>query len=152
LFSQTIIHDAITTYDKRKGSGCFPLLLLLDEAGRVKIPFLYDYATTVVGRQISLWVAIQSIKQLEVYGEANAETLLDNMDTQLFYRQRRTTARYLEEELGRRSAYSRSQTSREGGYETQGMAEQGGVPHDGQSDQADGRLRHHRLSPQFTPL
>jgi type IV secretion system protein VirD4 len=125
LFSQTIIHDAITTYDKRKGSGCFPLLLLLDEAGRVKIPFLYDYATTVVGRQISLWVAIQSIKQLEVYGEANAETLLDNMDTQLFYRQRRTTARYLEEELGRRSAYSRSQTSREGGYETQGMAEQG---------------------------
>ena len=91
----------------------------------MKIPHLYDYATTVVGRQISLWVAIQSIKQLEVYGEANAETLLDNIDTQIFYRQRRTTAKYLEEELGRRSAYSHSQTSREGGYETQGMAEQG---------------------------
>jgi type IV secretion system protein VirD4 len=124
MFSQTIIHDAITTYDKRKGEGCFPLLLLLDEAGRVKIPYLYDYATTVVGRQISLWVAIQSIKQLEVYGEANAETLLDNMDTQIFYRQKGTTARYLEEEVGYRSAYSRSQTSREGGAETHGMAEQ----------------------------
>jgi type IV secretion system protein VirD4 len=125
LLTQTIIHEGITTYDKRKGEGCYPLLLLLDEAGRVKIPYLYDYATTVVGRQMSLWVAIQSIKQLEVYGEANAETLMDNMDTQIFYRQRRTTAKYLEEELGRRSAYSRSQSRREGGYETQGISEQG---------------------------
>jgi type IV secretory pathway TraG/TraD family ATPase VirD4 len=92
----------------------------------VKIPQLYEYATTVVGRQISLWVAIQSIKQLDaIYGEANAETLLDNMDTQLFYRQRRTTAKYLEEELGRRSAYSHSQSKREGGFETHGTAEQG---------------------------
>src|SRR4029434_3391054 len=126
--TQTIIHDGITTYDKRKGEAFYPLLVLLDEAGRVKIPYLYDYATTVVGRQMSLWVAIQSIKQLEVYGEANAETLLDNMDTQIFYRQRRTTAKYLEEELGRRSAYSRSQSRRDGGYETQGISETGGPP------------------------
>ena len=130
LVFQTLIHDMQTTYDKRPGrtakeKGCYPVLLLLDEAGRVKIPQLYEYATTVVGRQISLWVAIQSIKQLEVYGEANAETLLDNMDTQIFYRQRRATAKYLEEEFGRRSAYSRSQSTREGGYETQGISEQG---------------------------
>jgi type IV secretion system protein VirD4 len=124
LLTQTIIHDGITTYDKRKGEGCSPLLLLLDEAGRVKIPYLYDYATTVVGRQISLWVAIQSIKQLEVYGEANAETLLDNMDTQVFYRQKGTTAKWLEGEVGYRSAYSRSTSTREGGAETHGMAEQ----------------------------
>jgi type IV secretory pathway TraG/TraD family ATPase VirD4 len=131
LVFQTLIHDMQTTYDKRPGrtakeKGCYPVLLLLDEAGRVAIPKLYEYATTVVGRQISLWVAVQSIKQLDaIYGEANAETLLDNIDTQIFYRQRRATAKYLEEELGRRSAYSRSQTSRDGGYETQGMAEQG---------------------------
>jgi type IV secretion system protein VirD4 len=124
LISQTIIHDGITTHDKRKGKGCYPLLLLLDEAGRVKIPDLDEYATTVVGRQISLWVAIQSIKQLEVYGEANAETLMDNMDTQIFYRQRGTTAKYLAEEVGYRSAYSRSTSSRDGGAETHGMAEQ----------------------------
>jgi type IV secretion system protein VirD4 len=124
LVSQTIIHDGITTYDKRKGKGCYPLLLLLDEAGRVKIPDLDEYATTVVGRQISLWVAIQSIKQLDIYGEANAETLLDNMDTQIFYRQKGATARYLEREVGYRSAYSHSTNSREGGYETQGTSEQ----------------------------
>ncbi len=131
LIFQTLIHDLQTTYDKRPGrtakeKGCYPVLLLLDEAGRVGIPKLYEYATTVVGRQISLWVAIQSIKQLDaIYGEANAETILDNMDTQLFYRQRRATAKYLEEELGRKSEYSRSQSSREGGFETHGMAEQG---------------------------
>jgi type IV secretion system protein VirD4 len=124
LFSQTIIHDGISTYDKRKGEGCYPLLLLLDEAGRVKIPDLDEYATTVVGRQISLWVAIQSIKQLDVYGEANAETLMDNMDTQIFYRQRGATARYLEREVGYRSAYSHSQSTREGGHETHGTSEQ----------------------------
>ena len=130
LIFQTLIHDMQTTYDKRPGrtgkeKGCSPVLLLLDEAGRVAIPKLYEYATTVVGRQISLWVAIQSIKQLDIYGQANAETLLDNMDTQIFYRQRRATAKYLEEELGRTSEYSHSQSTREGGHETQGMAEQG---------------------------
>jgi type IV secretion system protein VirD4 len=130
LIFQTLIHDMQTTYDKRPGrtskeKGCYPVLLLLDEAGRVKIPQLYEYATTVVGRQISLWVAIQSISQLDIYGQANAETLLDNMDTQIFYRQRRTTAKYLEEELGRKSEYSRSQSTRDGTSETQGTSEQG---------------------------
>src|SRR5215218_2535931 len=131
LIFQTLIHDMQTTYDKRPGrtakeKGCHPVLLLLDEAGRVKIPLLYEYATTVVGRQISLWVAIQSISQLiSTYGPANAETLLDNMDTQLFYRQRRATAKYLEIELGRKSEYSHSRSQREGGNATQGISEQG---------------------------
>jgi type IV secretion system protein VirD4 len=131
LIFQTLIHDMQTIYDKRPGrtakeKGCSPVLLLLDEAGRVAIPKLYEYATTVVGRQISLWVAIQSIKQLDaIYGQANAETLLDNMDTQIFYRQRRATAKYLEIELGRKSEYSHSRSQREGGHETQGMSEQG---------------------------
>jgi type IV secretory pathway TraG/TraD family ATPase VirD4 len=47
------------------------------------------------------------------------------MDTQIFYRQKRATAKYLEEELGRKSEYSHSHSTREGGQETQGMAEQG---------------------------
>ena len=157
LVFQTLIHDMQTTYDKRPGrtakeKGCYPVLLLLDEAGRVAIPKLYEYATTVVGRQISLWVAIQSIKQLDaIYGPANAEVLLDNMDTQLFYRQKRATAKYLEEELGRISEYSRSQSMREGGYETQGMAEQG-VPlmtanEIKQMDDWDIIVFHHNLPP-----
>jgi type IV secretion system protein VirD4 len=157
LIFQTLIHDLQTTYDKRPGrtgkeKGCYPVLLLLDEAGRVAIPKLYEYATTVVGRQISLWVAIQSIKQLDaIYGSANAETLLDNMDTQIFYRQRRATAKYLEIELGRKSEYSHSRSQREGGHETQGMSEQG-VPlmtanEIKQMDDDDIMVFHHNLPP-----
>jgi type IV secretion system protein VirD4 len=131
LIFQTLIKNMQTTYDTRPGrtakeKGCCPVLMLLDEAGRVKIPELYEHATTVVGRQISLWVAIQSIKQLDaIYGPANAEVILDNMDTQIFYRQRRATAKYLEGELGRKSEYSHSESRRDGGYETEGLSEQG---------------------------
>src|SRR6266704_6989832 len=60
----SIIDELITTYDKAEGRGCKPVLLLVDEAGRTAIPSLADHATTVVGRGISLWVAIQSLEQL----------------------------------------------------------------------------------------
>jgi type IV secretory system conjugative DNA transfer VirD4/TraG family protein len=114
LLFQSLINTCITTYDRRPGrtaaeKGCYPVLFLIDEAGRAKIPQLYDYATTVVGRQMSLWVAIQSIVQLEaIYGWANAQVFLDNMDSQIFYRQTKATAKYLEDELGKKSEYSRS--------------------------------------------
>ena len=40
-----------------------------------------------MGRGISLWIAIQSLSQLEaVYGRPRARVLRDNMDTQVFYR------------------------------------------------------------------
>jgi type IV secretory pathway TraG/TraD family ATPase VirD4 len=76
---------------------------------------------------------------------------VDALYTQILYRQRRATAKYLEEELGRRSAYSRSQSTREGGQETQGMAEQG-VPvmtanQIKQMDDWDILVFHHNLPP-----
>jgi type IV secretory pathway TraG/TraD family ATPase VirD4 len=73
------------------------------------------------------------------------------MDTQIFYRQRRATAKYLEEELGRKSEYSHSHSTREGGHETQGMSEQG-VPlmtanQIKQMDDFDILVFHHNLPP-----
>jgi len=157
MLFQTLIHDMQTTYDRRPGrtakeKGCYPVLFLLDEAGRVAIPKLYEYATTVVGRQMSLWVAIQSIKQLDaIYGQANAEVLLDNMDSQIFYRQRQATAKYLETELGKKSEYSHSHSQREGGYETQGMSELGislmTANEIKQMDDWDVIIFHHNLPP-----
>src|SRR5205823_11698471 len=96
--------------------GCKPVLLLVDEAGRTAIPSLADHATTVVGRGVSLWMAIQSLSQLEaVYGKARAQVLRDNMDSQVYYRPTDlATAQYLEHRLGKRSAYARSHTVREG--------------------------------------
>src|SRR3954453_4940309 len=78
LLWSSFIDELITTYDRVGGKDCQPVLLLVDEAGRTAIPTLADYATTVVGRGISLWVAIQSLAQLEaIYGQARAEILRD---------------------------------------------------------------------------
>jgi type IV secretion system protein VirD4 len=61
----SIIDELLTTYDRRQGGGCNPVLLLVDEAGRTSIPMLADQATTVVGRKIYLWISVQSLSQLE---------------------------------------------------------------------------------------
>jgi type IV secretion system protein VirD4 len=121
----SLIDELIATYDQAAGENCKPVLMLVDEAGRAAIPSLAEHATTVVGRGISLWVAIQSLSQLEaVYGKARAQVLRDNMETQIYYRPTDlTTANYLEERLGERSAYAHSTTEREGTETSQGHAE-----------------------------
>ena len=79
-----------------------------------------------MGRGISLWIAIQSLSQLEaVYGRARARVLRDNMDTQVFYRPSDLeTAEFLERSLGRRSGYAHSESVGEGSYTSEGLSEQ----------------------------
>ena len=102
------------------------MLLLIDEAGRTAIPSLADHATTVVGRGVSLWIAVQSLAQLDaVYGRARAQVLRDNVENQLYYRpSNQETAEYLERCLGRKSGYAQSQTSHEGSTASEGLSEQ----------------------------
>ena len=121
----SLIDELITTYDSAQGEGCRPVLLLIDEAGRTAIPSLADHATTVAGRGMSLWIAVQSLSQLEaVYGRARAQTLRDNMETQLYYRPNDiATAQYLEQRLGSRSAYAHATTTHEGQEISQGLSE-----------------------------
>jgi type IV secretion system protein VirD4 len=123
----SLIDELITTYDAAQGKKCHPVLLLIDEAGRTAIPSLSDHATTVVGRGISLWIAIQSLSQLEaVYGKARSQVLKDNMESQIYYRpSNQETADYLEHCLGRVSAFAHSHTVREGEETAQGLSEQG---------------------------
>lgn len=123
----SLIEELITTYDRREGKTCQPVLLLIDEAGRTAIPSLADHATTVVGRGISLWIAVQSLSQLEaVYGTARSKVLKDNMESQIYYRpSNQETADYLEHCLGRVSAFAHSHTVREGAETSQGLSEQG---------------------------
>lgn len=122
----SLIDELVSVYDRRTGRGCQPIMLLIDEAGRTAIPSLADHATTVVGRGISIWLAVQSLSQLEVvYGRARAQVLRDNMETQLYYRPTDVaTARYVEERCGRRSAYARQITERQGGQASESHAEQ----------------------------
>src|SRR5204862_395780 len=95
----SLLNELTTTYDSNQGNECQPVLLLIDEAGRTAIPSLADHATTVVGRGIQMWIAVQSLSQLEaVYGRARAQVLKDNMETQLYYRPTDlSTANYLQE-------------------------------------------------------
>src|SRR5207249_3256463 len=122
----SMIDSLTTTYDAAQGKRCQPVLLLIDEAGRTAIPSLADHATTVVGRGIQMWIAVQSLSQLEtVYGRARAQVLKDNMETQLYYRPTDlSTANYLQERCGKQSAYAHSTTEREGAEASQGLSEQ----------------------------
>ncbi len=121
----TLINELLTIYDANQGSGCQPVLLLIDEAGRTAIPSLADHATTVVGRGIYLWVAVQSLSQLEaVYGRAKAQVLKDNMETHLYYPPNDLfTAQHLEHWLGETSAYAHSTTAKDGEETSVGLTE-----------------------------
>src|SRR4051794_33121715 len=122
----SMLDELIATYDRQQGQGCRPVLMLIDEAGRTAIPALSEYATTVVGRGITLWVAIQALSQLEGgYGRARADTLRNNMETQLYYRPADLeTAQYLERRLGRKSDFAHSHTLRGGETQVEGFSEQ----------------------------
>jgi type IV secretion system protein VirD4 len=122
----SLIDELVSSYDRRAGKDCQPVLLLIDEAGRTAIPSLADHATTVVGRGISIWLAVQSLSQLEVvYGRARAQVLRDNMESQLYYRPTdMATARYIEERCGRRSAYARHTSEQQTGHSSESHAEQ----------------------------
>ncbi len=122
----SLIDELVSVYDRRAGKDCQPVMLLIDEAGRTAIPSLADHATTVVGRGISMWLAVQSLSQLEVvYGKARAQVLRDNMESQLYYRPTDVaTAHYVEERCGKRSAYARHITEQQTGQSREGHTEQ----------------------------
>jgi len=122
----SLIDELVAIYDNRAGSGCQPVMLLIDEAGRTAIPSLADHATTVVGRGISIWLAVQSLSQLEVvYGRERAQVLRDNMESQLYYRPTDVvTADYIERRCGRQSAYAHHTTEQQGGHASEGRSEQ----------------------------
>ena len=73
-----------------------------------------------------MWLAIQSLSQLEVvYGKARAQVLRDNMESQIYYRPiDLATAQHLEMKLGKQSAYAHSTTEREGAEPSEGLTEQ----------------------------
>src|SRR4051794_10105374 len=131
LLWRSFIDELSNTHDRyeeeEREKECKPVLLLIDEAGRTAIRGLADDATTVVGRGISLWIAIQSLSQLDaVYGQHKADTLRNNMDTQIFYRQSSLeTAEYIERRFGKKSEWAQSENKHEGTEFSQSRSEQG---------------------------
>ncbi|HEX2244421.1 MAG TPA: type IV secretory system conjugative DNA transfer family protein, partial [Gammaproteobacteria bacterium] len=125
LLWESLVNELIHTYDAAKGQSCRPVLLLIDEAGQAPIPNLQQYAATVAGRGISLWIAVQALSQLDgLYGRHKADTIRNNCDSKIFYRQASLeTAEYVERSLGRRSGYAHSQTLHEGEETSEGLSE-----------------------------
>jgi type IV secretory pathway TraG/TraD family ATPase VirD4 len=125
LFWSSTIDELTTTHDDRDGEGCNPVLLLIDEGGRVSIPHLHDATSTVSGRGVSVWLIVQSLEQLNAaYGDDRASIIRGNYDTRLFHRPNApTTARYLEDRLGFVSRYARSETLYHGQETSEGRSE-----------------------------
>jgi type IV secretory pathway TraG/TraD family ATPase VirD4 len=116
LVWEGLIGEMLETYDSLQGQHCQRVLLLLDEAGAIHIPSLPQYVATVAGRGISVWAAYQDNAQLEnLYGKYQADTIRNNMDSKVFYRQvSQQTAADIERSLGYRSGYAHSHTLRGG--------------------------------------
>jgi type IV secretion system protein VirD4 len=97
-----------------------PVLLGLDEAGRVHIPRLEDLVSTVAGRGVSALVYVQDLSQFEAtYGAANAKTIRSNCHTQLFYPPKDLeTAKYISNACGFTTRPTRSYSKERGVLET----------------------------------
>jgi hypothetical protein len=82
LVWESLINDMVAHYDTVAGARCHPVLLMLDEAARFAVPSLPAHAATVPGRGISLWVAVQSLSQLDgVYGRSDALAQRDSSES-----------------------------------------------------------------------
>jgi type IV secretion system protein VirD4 len=131
LLFGSFIDGLTATYDQIAKTGhqqaCRPVLILADEAGRSAIPQLADAAQTVLGRNIYLWIAVQSLSSLElVYGRERAQILKDSVETQLYFRPTDLpTAEHLERRFGRHSRFATSQTRYAGKGGSEGFSEQG---------------------------
>jgi type IV secretion system protein VirD4 len=126
LVWSSLLDELISLYDSRRGQGCNPVLALIDEAGTSPIPGLPRYAATVAGRGISLVVMVQDHNQLEAaYGKHGAVSLINNMETQLYYGQSGLdTSEYIEKRMGRKSEYAHSKTMHGSTETAEGESEQ----------------------------
>jgi type IV secretory pathway TraG/TraD family ATPase VirD4 len=126
LVLESLAKEMFTTHDKRKGQGCRPVLMILDEAGTVGFPSLPHYSSTCAGRDISMWVALQDLSQLDgLYGVHKARTVRNNLGAKVFFRpEDYGTAKSISDTLGFTSGYSHSQTTREGEVSSEGRSEQ----------------------------
>jgi type IV secretion system protein VirD4 len=125
LVLESLTNEMFDTFDEPHGQPCRPVLLILDEAGTVGFPSLPQYAATAAGRNISLWLAVQDLAQLEgLYGAHKARTIRNSMSAKVFFRQDDpATAKHISETLGYRSGYSHSETLRDGEVSSEGRSE-----------------------------
>lgn len=66
--------------------GKYPVFLLLDEFGHIKIPNFPTFATTARKYRVGFWLILQSLSQLVgQYGESGARTILGGIGTETYF-------------------------------------------------------------------
>ena len=103
--------------DKSPGSPHRPVILALDEAGRVRVPNLPAHSATLAGRNVSLALYVQALDQLwDTYGLNGGETILSNCHHKVFHGALSLkTAEYISRNLGQKSV-SEERRSRAPGW------------------------------------
>ncbi len=123
---ESLINEMIIAYDRAPDKEkCQRILLSIEEAGRTGIPNLPEHSSTVNGRNISITAVFQSLAQMDqLYGRYRTRTLINNMDSAVFYRQADLeTAKYLEDRLGKKSGFAQSESKLHGEQTSKGKTE-----------------------------
>jgi type IV secretion system protein VirD4 len=125
LIWTSLMDGMINYYDDVKGKGCHRLLAVLDEIGRTGLPNLPHYSTTVVGRNISLLVVVQSPAYFEQnYGIYGAKILRGQLEYQIIYRPADyDTAEEVQRWLSFKSGFAQSINKRGEGDASEGLTE-----------------------------
>ena len=91
--------------DKAPVGAHRPVVLTLDEAGRVRVPNLPAHSATLAGRNVSLALYVQALDQLwDTYGLNGGETILSNCHHKVFHGALSLkTAEYISRNLGQKS-------------------------------------------------
>ena len=103
--------------DKAPVGAYRPVIVALDEAGRVRVPNLPAHSATLAGRNVSLALYVQALDQLwDTYGLNGGETILSNCHHKVFHGALSLkTAEYISRNLGQKSV-SEERRSRAPGW------------------------------------
>jgi type IV secretion system protein VirD4 len=103
-------------------SGSLPIktLLVLDEAKAVPMPNLANAVSTLAGRGLTALIFVQDLSQLEAaYGEEDAQTVMANCKTQVFFKTpEQATRRLVSERAGRLMVAEKTVQKSKDGYAT----------------------------------
>jgi type IV secretion system protein VirD4 len=101
-------------------SGSLPIktLLVLDEAKAVPMPNLANAVSTLAGRGLTALIFVQDLSQLEAaYGEEDAQTVMANCKTQVFFKTpEQATRRLVSERAGRLMVAEKTVQKSKDGY------------------------------------
>jgi type IV secretion system protein VirD4 len=98
-FSKALIESA----DQIGGVLPIKTLLMLDEAKAVPMPELADSVSTLAGRGLTAMIFVQDLSQLNAaYGEENAQTVVANCKTHVYFKTpEQSTRRLISERAGK---------------------------------------------------